>query len=171
MKDVSLDSLVDDPKAAMVRVRSNRESDFLRGVTYHPNVPPKQLVSRPNPRLIYRPGTFLFVAIPYLGQEALSSAQFRKKLLPPPGNNYIQDGIAGRLTAYHTVDNYATDRPSSNSSLNLLEYRFPLQGETPAFKEWQRVLEMETDGESTMAVVHQAWFMVFDNGMLSHSFL
>lgn len=150
----------------MIKVKSNQDSTFLRGVTYHPNVPPKQIVSLRHPGLTYPSGTSLFVAIPYLGQETLAAANFRKS--PPllSNDNYTQDGVAGRLTAYHTVDNNVEDKPSSNSTLNLLEYKFPSQSGKPAFEKWQEALEIEARESSRLTVVHQAWFMVIDDGML-----
>lgn len=160
MKGVSLEDLIDNSETAIEKVKSSPKSTFLKGITFYPNVPPKQFVSPV--RSYYSRDTLIFVAIPYLRQETLSRALFRKKLQPLP-ENHPKDGTAKSLTAYQFVDTDETDTPSSSSSLSLLEYKFPSKTGTDGLGELQKVLEDESEGELTM--VHQAWFMVFDNGM------
>lgn len=161
MRDISLETLINDSRTAIEKVGAGPTTDFLKGVAFYPNIPPRQFVSPV--RSFYSRKTLIFVAIPYLGQESLSRAHFRKKAQPVPGIDHSKDGVAKALTAYQFIDKDATDIPPSNSSLNLLEYKFPSKTGSDGLDELQEELEIESKGEVT--TVHQVWFMVFDNGM------
>lgn len=174
MKGISLEELINGPKASITKIQSDRHSPFLTGVAHYPNLPPRLPVAQDYPRVSYRSGTLLFVAIPYFGRESKSSASFRKE--PPiqiqiPESRSQQEKAAEKLTAYPIVDG-DNGRPSSISSLSLFQYKFPLQPDTKVFDKWQTVLDAEEcqtaegiDAEGELIVVHQALFMVFDDGL------
>ncbi|RPB08752.1 hypothetical protein P167DRAFT_333959 [Morchella conica CCBAS932] len=149
MTNLSLKKLINNPKVAMIKFRNASMSRFLAGVSYHPNMPRNK-----NPphkkRGSFLPGTVLFVAIPYLGLEKMSRVSFRKKIQASkrpllPGEEQ---------TALHLTDNTEL---ASVSTLSLFEYNFPRKLNTPLFDKTQTKI-----GDNCM-VVHQVWFMVFDN--------
>lgn len=174
VKGVSLEELTNSPKAAITKIQSDRHSPFLTGVAHYPNLPPRLPVAQDYPRVSYRSGTLLFVAIPYFGRESKSSASFRRE--PPiqiqtPDSRSQQERAAEKLTAYPIVDG-DNGRPSSISSLSLFQYKFPLQPDTKVFDKWQTTLDAEecqtvggTETGEESIVVHQALFMVFDDGL------
>lgn len=182
MKGVSLEKLVNDPKAAITKIKSNGHSSFLSGVAHYPNLPPRHRVAQQYPKVFYRKGTLLFVAIPYLGQEPVSTAHFREEPSPLP-NNIHKEGlcnkVAEKLTAYHAVDNYPEDS-SSNSSLSLFQYKFPFQPDMGVFNRFRTVLNadgqqttagtderqatLDIDKKEELIAVHQIIFMVLDDG-------
>lgn len=166
MRGISLEELVNDPKAGITKIKYDKHSAFLTGVALCPSIP----------RAAHRNSTFLFVAIPYLGQEPKSSASFRKDPpVPVPNPNSIPrlERVAEKLTAYPIVDG-DTGRHFSNSSLSLFQYKFPLRSDTKVFDKWQTALDGEewhttedSRTEGDLIVVHQALFMVFDDGLFS----
>lgn len=171
-KGASLEELINAPDAAIAKIKLDKHSAFLTGVTHYPNLPPTHSVAQVYPRVSYRHGTMLFVAIPYLGQEPQSSASFRKgPPIPIPGNNprHRRVAAAEKLTAYPIVG--GNGQPASSSSLSLFQYKFPLQSDTTVFDKQQTVFDTEewhpaggaTEGENL--VVHQILFMVFDDGL------
>lgn len=174
MKGVSLEELVNSPRAAITKIQSDRQSPFLTGVTHYPNLPPRLPVAQDYPRVSYRNGTLLFVAIPYFGRESKSSASFRRDppiQIPIPDSRSQQERDAEKMTAYPIVDG-DNGRPSSVSSLSLFQYKFPLQSDTKVFDKWQTMFDAEecqtaggTEIEEELIVVHQALFMVLDDGL------
>lgn len=175
MKNVPLASLINDAKS-MTKVKTNEYSSFLTGVSYYPSAPPRRLVSSSGRKIIYRPGTMVFIAIPYLGLESIASAHFRRNQslsqsgspppqvetpLPQSETGQTQDktakNMAERLTGYHVVDNLAT---ACNSSLSLLEYRYSSKPNITASEMWRNAAG---ETRSKLPVVHQMWFMVFDD--------
>lgn len=182
MKNVPLASLINDTKS-MTKVKTNEHSSFLTGVSYYPSAPPRRLVSSSGRKIIYRPGTMVFIAIPYLGLESIASAHFRRNQslsrsgspppqvettllqsetpLPQSETGQTQDktakNMAERLTGYHVVDNLAT---ACNSSLSLLEYRYSSKPNITASEMWRNAVG---ETRSKLPVVHQMWFMVFDD--------
>lgn len=158
----------------MTKVKTNEYSSFLTGVSYYPRVPPRRLVSSSGRKIIYRPGTMVFIAIPYLGLESIASARFRRNQssgtplpqletpLPQSETGQTQDkttakSMAERLTGYHVVDNLTT---TCNSSLSLLEYRYSSKPDITASDMWRN---SAGETRSKLPVVHQMWFMVFDD--------
>lgn len=168
MKNVPLGRLINDPKAAMTKVKANEHSSFLTGVSYYPSIPPRRLVSSriEGRKIFYHPDTMIFISIPYLGLESNASALLRGKSAPPPPPGVEQTpdemakNMAKRLTGYHVVDNLATGGLSCNSSLSLLEHRY--SSPDIATSDMWRKAWGETREERP--VVHQMWFMVFDRG-------
>lgn len=177
-KGISLEELISSPKATITKIQSDKRSAFLMGVAHYPNLPPRLPVAQDYPRVSYRNGTLLFVAIPYFGRETKSSMSFRREptQIQIPDDRSQQEIIAEKLTAYPIVDGY-NGQPPTNSSLSLFQYKFPLQSDTKVFEKWQTVLDAEeggTEAEGELIVIHQALFMVFDNGLfflVSNSFL
>lgn len=165
MRGISLEELTNDPKAGITKIRYDKHSAFLTGVAL-PSLS----------RVAHRNSALLLVAIPYLGQEPKSSASFRKEPpvpIPNPNNIPRLERVAEKLTAYPIVDG-DNGRPLSNSTLSLFQYKFPLRSDTKVFDKWQTVLDgkewhttedSKTEGE--LIVVHQALFMVFDDGLFS----
>lgn len=185
----------------MTKVKTNEHSSFLTGVSYYPRVPPRRLVSSSGRKIIYLPGTMIFIAIPYLGLESTTSALFRRNrplsqsgtplpqsgMLPQSGIPLPQSGMlpqsgtplpqsateqtqdetaknmAERLTGYHVVDNLAT---ACNSSLSLLEYRYSSKPNITAPDMWRNAAG---ETRSELPVVHQMWFMVFDDSSFTIS--
>lgn len=149
MANLSLKRFMNNPKVAMIKLRGASMSRFLAGVSYHPNMPRNK-----NPphkkRGSFLPGTVLFVAIPYLGLEKLARVSFRKKLEASRGPFLPGE----EQTALHLTDNTEL---ASVSTLSLFEYNFPRKLNTPLFDKTQTKI-----GDNCM-VVHQVWFMVFDN--------
>lgn len=162
MRGISLEELISDPKAGITKIKYDKNSAFLTGVAHYPNLP----------RAAHRNGTLLVVAIPYLGQEPKSSASFRKEPpvpIPTTNSSPRLEKVAEKLTAYPIVDN---GQSFSNSSLSLFQYKFPLQSDTKPFDKWQTVLDADewhtmedAKTERELIVVHQALFMVFDDGL------
>lgn len=163
MRGISLEELISDPKAGITKIKYDKRSAFLTGVAHYPNLP----------RVAYKNGTLLVVAIPYLGQEPKSSASFRKEPpvpIPTTNNTPRLEKMAEKLTAYPIVDG-DNGQSFSNSSLSLFQYKFPLQSDTKSFDKWQTVLDADewhtmedAKTERELVVVHQALFMVFDDG-------
>lgn len=164
MKGKSLEELISDPKAGITKIKYDKHSAFLTGVAHYQNLP----------RVAFCTGTLSVVAIPYLGQEPKSSASFRKEPpipIPTTNNSPRLEKMAEKLTAYPIADG-DNIHSFSNSSLSLFQYKFPLQSDTKLFDKWQTVLdadEWHTMGDSKtereLIVVHQALFMVLDNGL------
>lgn len=168
--ELSLDELINSSKTTAIK--HSKRSKFLTGVSHHPRVFYPVYSSNPKlPNISSKPKTLLFVSIPYLGHEPLRSAYIRRNPPPDTYDDSSQDMVdpeIKRLTAYHQLDSLRAGldgEPSWNSSLSLFEYRFPSQSDTMVFDERQTVLNMGGANEEAV-VVHQAWFMVFDNGLL-----
>lgn len=165
MRGISLEELTNDPKAGITKIKYDKHSAFLTGVAL-PSLS----------RVAHRNSALLLVAIPYLGQESKSSASFRKEPpvpIPNPNNIPQLEKVAEKLTAYPIVDG-DNGRPFSNSTLSLFQYKFPLRSDTKVFDKWQTVLDGEewhttedSKTEGDLIVVHQALFMVFDDGLFS----
>lgn len=154
----------------MTKVKTNEHSSFLTGISYYPSIPPRRLVSsrEGGRKIFYHPDTMIFISIPYLGLESKASALLRRKsplrkksALPQLGIEQTQDEMAERLTGYHVIDNLTAGELPCNSSLSLLEHRYPSQPDIATSDVWRKAWG---ETREKRPVVHQMWFMVFDHG-------